>query len=463
MLERIKAHPLFAQVTSFIHQEALLSGIEHIDAALSGGADSVCLLAVLGAMEKSFTLRAHHIRHGLRSDDGHDAEIARKVAETLGIAFIQTDLSWPELPTSNVEEAARERRYEAFFMALNGHSNAGLALAHHGDENLETAVWRLGRGCGLEGFGMDARKFRNGIALIRPLLTVSKQQIYAFLRDIGLEWAEDPTNEMDKYRRNRIRHNILPALKSEAMSDACLYRSIVQIRRDASALESLSEAFVRAHPVVCGGWFCPWDTWNALSRAAQAQVLRHAARAVQPGTCPSAGFVERALTMMAQKSQKFRQTDEGRIRAGWSHGGIMVWNSQESQEFPEIAIELPVSELQIRPFCSLSAWRMTSETILKNTTTNFFVDASAVSGRLSVLPASRFREVRNSIGNIIRLREALRSQGVPDIWRSIWPVLCNDGQPFWVPGGMRMFEARPAEPGKPAIAFSIQWHSPGNS
>ena len=141
----------------------------------------------------------------------------------------------------------------------------------------------------------------------------------------------------------------------------------------------------------------------------------------------------------------------------------MVWNSQESREFPEIAIELPVSDLQIRPFCSLSAWRMTSETVLKNTTTNFFVDASAVSGRLSVLPASRFREVRNSIGNIIRLREALRSQGVPDIWRSIWPVLCNDGQPFWVPGGMRMFEARPAEPGKPAIAFSIQWHTPGNS
>ena len=141
----------------------------------------------------------------------------------------------------------------------------------------------------------------------------------------------------------------------------------------------------------------------------------------------------------------------------------MVWNDQSLREFPELELELPVSDLKIRPFCSLSAWRMTSETALKNTPTHFFVDASAVSGRLTILPASRFRDVRNSIGNIIRLREALRSQGVPDIWRSIWPVLCNDGQPIWVPGGMRMFDARPAEPGTPAVAFTIQWLSHDNS
>lgn len=462
MFERIKAHPLFAHVTSFIRRENLFSGIEYVDAALSGGADSVCLLAVLCAMKKTFQLRAHHIRHGLRCDDGLDAEIARKTAEILGIDFIQTDLTWSKPPTSNVEETAREHRYKAFFKALEGRPNAGLALAHHGDENLETAVWRLGRGCGLEGFGMDPRKSRSGIALIRPLLTVSKAQIYEFLREIGLEWAEDPSNQSNKYCRNRIRHSVLPALKSEAMSDDCLYRSLIQIRRDSSALESLSESFVSAHPAVCGGWFCPWSAWNMLSRAAQAQVLRHAVRAVMPGTCPSAEFIERTLNMSAQKLQTFRQTEEGLIHAGWSHGGIMMWNAQQSTEYPEIEIELPASDLQIRPFCRLSAWRMTCESAMKNTTSNFFVDASAVSGRLTILPASRFRDVRNSIGNIIRLREALRSQGVPNIWRPIWPVLCNNNQPVWVLGGMRMFEAKHAEPGQPAAAFSIQWCSHDN-
>ncbi len=455
----IEKHPLYSRVRDFITSRHLLDGIEHLDIALSGGADSVCLVAILSAMKSACTLRAHHIRHHLRNNDGVDAEVARSVCEKLGIEFIQTELDWSDngIPQANVEEEARKKRYSAFFQVLEDKSVSGIALAHHGDENLETAIWRLGRGCGLEGFGMSPIAERNGIRLIRPLLMVSKAEIYEFLGDIGLEWAEDPTNQSNKYRRNRIRHEILPLLKSESMSDDCLFRSLVQMRNDAESLSSLADSFVKMHPVKNGGWFCSWTDWLMLSESAKAQVLRHAVRDVVPNHCPTSAWIVRTLEMLSQQKQTFRQTEDGVVFAGWSHGGVMVWSESQNISMSEIEIAIPCSDVRIWNFCDLTAFSSMPDVDLKNTTSLFHVDALAVTEKLTIRPAETFCDVRNSIGNIIRLREALRSQGVPDMWRRHWPVLCSGMKPLWVLGGMRTFDAVPAKSGRKALTFSVRW------
>ncbi len=457
----IQAHPIYRRVVDFIHAGNLFSGIRHVDVALSGGADSVCLLALLSAMPRDFSLRAHHIRHHLRQDDQLDAELARKTADILGIEYVQTDLSWPgDIPQSNVEENARNARYHALFEAIREPETSALALAHHGDENLETALWRLGRGCGLEGLCLAARRIVEGITLVRPLLMVSKDEIYQFLRDNHLKWAEDPSNQSHDYRRNRIRSEILPLIKSEAMSGACLYRSLIGIRNDAEALASFAEEFVSRFPVRAGCWFCPWDVWNSLELPALLQVLRHAARAVLPGHCPDAQFVSDALQMIQARAQTCRQIENGHIHIGWFHGGIMIWSENDDEKLPDIAFEIPCQDLQIRHIGKLTCWYSVPESPLKNTTSILHLDAECLDGPLSIRAASNYPMLRSSTGNLRKTTEALRSQGVPDKWISQWPVLCVSNRPIWILGGMRTLEARPAIPGQKAASFMMHWQSP---
>ena len=119
--------------------EHILNNVSHIDIALSGGADSVCLTALLSRYchddNHQITLRAHHIRHGLRDSDSIDAAIARDIADRFHIPFIQTDLNLGPI-TENIEETARNARYQALFheiQTLNLPQNqVCLALAHHG-------------------------------------------------------------------------------------------------------------------------------------------------------------------------------------------------------------------------------------------------------------------------------------------------------------------------------------------
>lgn len=499
MFDKIQKHSLTQKVCSFIANERMLEGIDHIDVALSGGADSVCLLAVLCALKRtcdSFTLRAHHIRHHLREDDLHDAATASCLAELLKVPYIQTELDWKTKgkPESNIEEKARDARYEALFDALKQreisettpdvcegcmppmrHSpkrptyaaesridglksvHQAIALAHHGDENVETMLWRLGRGCGLEGLCLAPRRTQNHVALMRPLLCVSKDDIYHFLNDVGLPWAEDPTNFTDKYRRNRIRQHILPAIRAEAMSDACLYRSLIQIRRDADAMTSFAQYFVENQPFWQNAWFCPWAAWHTLELGAQAQVLRHAARVVVPGCCPDGAFITQTLDMIKKRAQTHRQTRQAQIVVAWSNGGLMIYPNSEMPAPQNLFLSIPCQNVDIWQLCRISAWYQSLETVPANTKSMLHIDAEAVHGELKIRPACDFPRLLTAVGNLCKTREALRSQGVPDYWRQFWPILCDEFRPLWVLGGMRTLTAIPPKPGHRALSITIEW------
>ena len=459
---QVIANPLYARVGKFIRSAGLLHDIRHVELALSGGADSVCMTVLLWAFVKQnaleITLRAHHVRHHLRAGDGFDAEVARELAQRLDIPFIQSDLSWDEVPSSDVEAQAREARHACFARALTGIEHAALAIAHHGDENLETALWRLGRGCGLDGLTLAQKREQDGITRIRPLLAVGKDDICQCLTSLDIAWAEDPSNQSLHYRRNFIRHRVLPPLMESASAPDCLYRSLVNIGRDASAVSELAEAVARACTVYVGAWFCPMTHWSALGDAAQMQVLRHAARMVCAGHCPEASFIERALEMITVRKQSWRKTEDSRITVGWSRDGISVWsNDMNFEEKLALKINVPASEVNVWKLCKMSCFKMIPESALKNTTSTIYIDAGALTGELEVRPACDFPQLRTATGNLCKTREALRSQGVPDAWRQNWPVLCSGNTPLWVFGGMRTLEATPAQPGMPCLAVSVIW------
>ena len=441
---------MYKKFKSFIQFEHLLDNIQHIDIALSGGADSVCLTALLSKyrdeQKPELSLRAHHIRHGLRDSDIFDAEIARQTAEKFKIPFIQTNLNLGSV-NDNIEETARNARYEALFGEIRklnyGKASICLALAHHGDENIETALWRLGRGCGLEGLTLSAKRHIQDLLLIRPLLCLSKTEIYAWLKNNGITWAEDPTNQSDHYLRNRIRHDILPPLIQSASKPDCIYQSLINIRHDTDALDSFADYFVQSHPTHFNGWFCRYTDWDFLKREAQIQVLRHVARHVLTGHGITQDFVFKSLAMIEKQNPSHRIYTDEKISVGFCKIGIMVWNNQRPNLPTPIKVQIPAQDLNIWDLYKVSVLNVQLKESLKNTTTQLFISTDSINpNHLTIYPAGCFKSLTASDGRTTRTSEALRSQGVPDIWRNYWPVLCDDEGPLWIIGGMRTERAK---------------------
>ena len=206
---------------------------------LSGGADSVCLLLCLCRLSDKLgiTVEALHVNHCLRGDESdRDQEFCRKLCESENIPFIAVSCdvnTFAKEHSLSTEEAARELRYRAFAENSKGKY---LATAHNANDNLETAVFNLARGTALKGIA-GIPPVRGNI--VRPLLTVSRQEIEDYLRSIRQDWVTDSTNLSDDYTRNKIRHQILPVL--EELNNSLIATSVntfETLRSENSLIES---------------------------------------------------------------------------------------------------------------------------------------------------------------------------------------------------------------------------------
>lgn len=200
---------------------------EQILLALSGGADSMYLFYFLKELQNhlSFSLRAMHVQHGIRGEEAvEDAAFSRQQAELYQVPFLEYTCSVPDYAEENklgLEEAARALRYKALkeealcWQAESGRKTK-IALAHHMDDQAETILFHLIRGAGFSGIsGMKAEELlsETGITLLRPLLSLRKEEILKRLEELGIPYREDSTNRDKSYARNYLRLDILPALE----------------------------------------------------------------------------------------------------------------------------------------------------------------------------------------------------------------------------------------------------------
>ncbi len=186
---------------------------DHLLLAVSGGADSVALLrAVHGlSLRRRWRLRltVAHVNHALRHGSDRDAAFVRALAQTLALPCLERTLDLSGV-TDNLEAAARDARYAALHEMADEAQAATIAVAHHGDDQLETILMRLLRGSSITGLaGMDWRRDR----IIRPLLGVDRPAIEDYLHTLKQSWREDPTNEDISLTRNLIRREWLPMLR----------------------------------------------------------------------------------------------------------------------------------------------------------------------------------------------------------------------------------------------------------
>lgn len=208
---------MLAKVKEFIAVHGLFSPGDRVGVAVSGGVDSVCLLHILRAMEDlRLELVVCHLDHSLRPESGRDAEFVRDLAARWGLPFAAERLpvrSFARDRGLSQEMAARELRYEALRRMAAAHGLRRVALGHHRDDQVETILLRLLRGAGLEGLA-GMRPVREDGLFVRPLLGVTRTEICAYAAAHGLAWTEDATNRSLAIPRNRVRHELLPYLRS---------------------------------------------------------------------------------------------------------------------------------------------------------------------------------------------------------------------------------------------------------
>jgi tRNA(Ile)-lysidine synthase len=214
---------------------------------LSGGADSVSLLRGLHALADQAGLRivAAHLNHGMRPGAAErDAAWAGELCKRLGlpIAIESVDVSaHAKDQRLGLEEAARTLRYQFFDRAARQENCTHVAVAHTADDQVETVLHHLFRGTGLAGLrGMPSRRpLSDGLTLVRPLLSIRRAELEAWLAEISQEFRTDSTNADQSRTRSRIRHSVLPALERELGPQ--VRDSLLRLAGHASELQSVIE------------------------------------------------------------------------------------------------------------------------------------------------------------------------------------------------------------------------------
>ncbi len=197
------------KLLSFTRQQDLIHPGDHIICAVSGGADSVALLFSLYLLKEKlgFRLSAAHFNHNLRGEESNrDEQFVRDFCDRYDIPLL-VGSSTVTSSKKGLEAAARDARY-SYLRSLPGK----IATAHTADDNAETVLLHLIRGTGLKGLGGITPISGN---VIRPMLSVTRQDVENFLQDWSLPHIEDSSNHTDAFLRNRLRHHVMPLLAAE--------------------------------------------------------------------------------------------------------------------------------------------------------------------------------------------------------------------------------------------------------
>lgn len=296
---------LMLEIKRYIEKNQLIRPGDGVVVGLSGGPDSVFLLYALHTLQPrmGFTLWAVHVHHGIRGAEAdRDEAFSEKLCAKLDIPFRAVHVAAPAYAAQHglsLEEAARILRYEALETArqqlpealasgspapasgsaahlptpssaactstADSAPAAWIAVAHHLDDQAETVLHNLVRGAGLRGLaGMENR--RNHV--IRPLLSIKREDILKWLKQYDIPYVTDSTNADPHYTRNRIRSTVLPELREinpEASSH--IAHSAALLREADAYFHALALQYVDAHATLTGA---P-DSANAVDRSAHAR------------------------------------------------------------------------------------------------------------------------------------------------------------------------------------------------
>lgn len=215
---RFRGVIMIEKILMEIKKNKLINSGDNVLAAVSGGPDSMALLDVLNKIKKelNFSLAAAHLNHMFRGEEAEgDAKLVEEFCRNQGIPVTVEAINVNEyikLTGLSPQVAAREVRYDFLNRTASREGCNKIALAHHGDDQIETILMNFLRGAGtkgLKGIDMTNRQY------IRPFLFIRRLEIEEYCQRNNISWRLDSSNLKDIYLRNKIRHKLIPFLEQE--------------------------------------------------------------------------------------------------------------------------------------------------------------------------------------------------------------------------------------------------------
>ena len=240
---------MIEKILKFSDDNKMLPASGSILVCVSGGADSMCLLEALRhiSTQRGFSVGVVHFNHKLRGEESdRDENFVREYCERSELPFYSGDGDVRRYAKENglsIETAARDMRYDFFQYMADKLQAEKIATAHNADDNTETMLINLTRGAGINGMkGIPPTRGK----IIRPMLTISRDEIIAFLSDYNIPYVEDSTNSDDVYTRNKIRHHVIPILKeiNPRLNEAAGTTALL-MREDEQLLSEMADLFIK--------------------------------------------------------------------------------------------------------------------------------------------------------------------------------------------------------------------------
>ena len=395
---------------------------------LSGGADSVFLLSFLAIFSdfgRKFPVVAVHINHlirGLEAD--RDEAFAKKFCESLGIEIITRRIDVPRLSKERkegLEECARECRYSEFSSIIQGRKDIStICVAHNADDNLETVLLNLLRGCGTKGMA-GIPPVRGNI--VRPLIYISKERIVDSLMSASIEYVVDSTNLSNEYKRNFLRNDVLPKLREVTLSpEAMCARSSRNLRVDDDYISSVAADIMSSKKIT-----------NTMLDSLHEAVFVRVLSMMTDTPLASVNFSEIKHLL---SNDNFSYSLPGHNVFVCERGNCSVKKCIEDK-IPDYTRKLV---LGVNRFEDLDADIILSDTKIQDSVTNVYkisiqanLSSAIIEGDLHVRPKNDGETIR--YGGITRkVKKLFNDRKIPESLRYFVPLICDDRGAVFVPG-----------------------------
>lgn len=450
-------------VADYCQAENLLEAGDKIVVGVSGGADSLALLATLQKLSPALNLHLHiaHLNHQLRNEANADADFVAEIARQWQIPISTEKINVAQMAKNrgqSLEDAARTARYQFFRRVAKSIHASKIAVGHNADDQAETVLLHFVRGAGIKGLlGMrpDAPLANDdSLRIIRPLLNTPRAEIEAFCHEQNLTPRIDTSNSDERFTRNKIRHSLLPLLKSiNPAITKNLHRTANLMAADHEILTIETE---RALKIVTQSQYpnaiiFDKNAWDTLPTGSQRRVLRRAIELLQ-GDTRNIEFqhIEDALSQLQKRKVGTQYNFHNNLSLIIDYTTFILSTEKYSPPAPgfphltddeTIALNVP----GITPIPNLN-WKIHSkllspadisiETLHRRGAWHAYFDAATIGA-----PTLRTRALGDKFapfglnGQSQKLKKFMIDRKIPARWRDNIPLLISaSGEICWVCG-----------------------------
>ncbi|MFH1632972.1 MAG: tRNA lysidine(34) synthetase TilS [Chloroflexota bacterium] len=451
---------LLKSLASLLQRNCRLDVNQPVLVGVSGGADSLCLLDILNRLR--YPVVVAHFNHGLRPEADADARGVRLIAENRNLPFTlgsEDVAAFAAGLSLSIEEAARITRYRFLFAQARKLNAQAVAVGHNADDQVETVLMHLLRGAGLSGLkGMSPRMLPNpwsqDIPLVRPLLSVWRDEISAYCDERGLSPIFDRSNLDTTFFRNRLRHELIPTLDD--------YVPGVR-RRIWHTAQILAGDHAVLEQVVTGAWeacvveqgtghvaFAP-DSLAAQPLGVQRRLMRRAIGELRPGLRDvDFDIVAWVLEFLACPTST-RQRDLALGLRLFYEGGrlyLVLWEADlPRSNWPQIPAGEVLSLAVPGEILLGGGWRLRAEVVAASDSIRAeargnenpyqvwldFGDQQPTLHLRTRLPGDRFQPLGMGCRST-KLSDFMINVKIPRRARAGWPLVCAWNEIAWLPG-----------------------------